>query len=183
MRGSGSEKLQRARLDESSYYGSLAMYGVRHLRSVIDALIAAEVLEISDGEYPVVLKKRGLSKDERIFMKPVVEKSAKKPQHKPQPAPGGQGFPTVTISPALDSRDEKLLAELKKLRKELADNAGVPAYVVFSDKTLSEMSRYRPQTRAQMLEISGVSEVKFERYGERFLGVIMAESDARRHKG
>ena len=48
----------------------------------------------------------------------------------------------------------------------------VPAYVVFADKTLQEMSTYLPVTREEMLEISGVAQAKYEKYGELFIGVI-----------
>ena len=48
----------------------------------------------------------------------------------------------------------------------------VPAYVVFTDKTLQEMSTYLPVTRDEMLEISGVAQAKYEKYGELFMNVI-----------
>jgi len=68
--------------------------------------------------------------------------------------------------------DQKLFDILRELRKELADRDSVPAYIVFSDKTLKEMSVKRPVTKSQMLKINGVGEVKFERYGKIFLEKI-----------
>lgn len=68
--------------------------------------------------------------------------------------------------------DQKLFEILRELRKELADRDSVPAYIVFSDKTLKEMSVKRPVTKSQMLKINGVGEVKFERYGKIFLEKI-----------
>ena len=61
---------------------------------------------------------------------------------------------------------------LKALRRRLADEAGVPAYVVFSDATLAEMIERRPATPAQLLQISGVGPKKLETYGEEFLSAI-----------
>ena len=61
---------------------------------------------------------------------------------------------------------------LRNLRNETARNMHVPAYVVFADKTLQEMSTYLPVTREEMLEISGVAQAKYEKYGELFIGVI-----------
>lgn len=58
---------------------------------------------------------------------------------------------------------------LRTLRSEIAKENGIPPYVVFSDKTLKEMAEKLPQDKEAMLDVSGVGEVKFERYGEAFL--------------
>ncbi len=68
--------------------------------------------------------------------------------------------------------DRSLFSLLRNKRKELADEAGVPPYVIFSDKTLVEMAGYFPQSRTSLLNISGVGKVKNERYGKDFLAVI-----------
>jgi ATP-dependent DNA helicase RecQ len=65
-----------------------------------------------------------------------------------------------------------LFALLRQKRKELADQAGVPPYVIFSDRTLIEMAAYYPQSLASMLNISGVGQAKLNRYGQAFLDVI-----------
>jgi ATP-dependent DNA helicase RecQ len=67
-----------------------------------------------------------------------------------------------------------LFALLRQKRKELADQVGVPPYVIFSDKTLVEMAAYYPQTVSSLLKISGVGQVKLRQYGEVFLEVIQA---------
>ena len=68
--------------------------------------------------------------------------------------------------------DKSLFSLLRNKRKELADSAGVPPYVIFSDKTLVEMSSYFPQSRDSLLNINGVGKVKNERYGNDFLAII-----------
>ena len=68
--------------------------------------------------------------------------------------------------------DKSLFSLLRNKRKELADSAGVPPYVIFSDKTLVEMSSYFPQSRDSLLNINGVGKVKNERYGNDFLTII-----------
>jgi len=68
--------------------------------------------------------------------------------------------------------DKSLFSVLRNKRKELADAAGVPPYVIFSDKTLVEMAAYFPQARESLLNISGVGKVKYERYGAAFLAII-----------
>jgi ATP-dependent DNA helicase RecQ len=65
-----------------------------------------------------------------------------------------------------------LFAILRQKRKELADEAGVPPYVIFSDKTLVEMAAYLPQSTESLLTISGVGQVKLRQYGEAFLEVV-----------
>lgn len=68
--------------------------------------------------------------------------------------------------------DEALLTQLRQLRKKLAQDQRVPGYIIFNDKTLSEMSGLKPTTKADMLRISGVGEHKFSAYGEAFLKLI-----------
>ena len=66
-----------------------------------------------------------------------------------------------------------LFALLRQKRKEMADEAGIPPYVIFSDKTLVEMATYYPQSISSLLNISGVGQVKLRQYGEAFLEVIV----------
>lgn len=77
-------------------------------------------------------------------------------------------------SPEYDNYDEVLFKELKALRKSIADSASVPPYVIFSDKTLIEMSSKKPKNKIEMLSVNGVGEVKFHRYGLSFLKTIEA---------
>jgi ATP-dependent DNA helicase RecQ len=65
-----------------------------------------------------------------------------------------------------------LFALLRQTRKEIADEAGVPPYVIFSDRTLIEMAAYYPQSITSLLHISGVGQVKLQQYGEAFVEVI-----------
>jgi ATP-dependent DNA helicase RecQ len=76
--------------------------------------------------------------------------------------------------PALHSQgyDAGLFEELRKLRKMISDAEKVPPYVIFSDKSLSEMAMYFPQTQQELGRIYGVGESKLSRYGQKFLGVI-----------
>lgn len=65
-----------------------------------------------------------------------------------------------------------LFAILRQKRKEMADEAGVPPYVIFSDRTLTEMAAYYPQSHESLLKISGVGRAKLSQYGDAFLNVI-----------
>jgi ATP-dependent DNA helicase RecQ len=68
--------------------------------------------------------------------------------------------------------DPELFDTLRKLRKQIADREGVPAYVVFSDASLRQMVERKPQTRSGLLAVSGVGKVKLERYGSEFLDAL-----------
>ena len=70
------------------------------------------------------------------------------------------------------SHDRELFELLRKKRKELADAAGIPPFVVFSDRTLTEMSTYFPQTPVSMLQVSGIGAAKLDKYGSVFIGLI-----------
>lgn len=75
---------------------------------------------------------------------------------------------------------ERLFETLRALRKRIADEQGVPPYVVFSDATLRELCTNKPVTTAAFREIGGVGDVKLQRYGEVFVEAIRADADLER---
>jgi ATP-dependent DNA helicase RecQ len=87
-----------------------------------------------------------------------------------RPAPGA---PTRLREPSGGGADAGLFERLRTLRKRLADERQVPAYVVFSDRTLQDMATRRPRTREEFLEVHGVGQKKLEEYGDAFLAEIL----------
>lgn len=85
-------------------------------------------------------------------------------------------------SDVLNHRGLELFEALKKLRMELAREENVPPYVVFSDRTLIEMCICLPFDRAEMLQVSGVGERKYERYGETFVTAVREFTGDRKEK-
>ena len=71
-----------------------------------------------------------------------------------------------------DDYDAEIYDRLRELRREIASEKGIPPYIVFSDKTLKDLSVKQPESKEAMLEVHGIGEVKFERYGEAFLGIF-----------
>jgi ATP-dependent DNA helicase RecQ len=71
-----------------------------------------------------------------------------------------------------DDYDVEIYDRLRELRAQIASENGIPPYIVFSDKTLKDLSAKKPATKEGMLEVHGIGEVKYERYGEAFLGVL-----------
>jgi len=81
----------------------------------------------------------------------------------------------------VDEADEGLLAALKAKRRELAEAARVPAYVIFPDRTLIEIAQVRPQTLDEMAGITGIGAAKLARYGGIFLAVVTGHAPAPMH--
>jgi ATP-dependent DNA helicase RecQ len=77
-----------------------------------------------------------------------------------------------TTATSDDIAGEELFMALRKLRKEIADARGIPAYLVFSDVSLRGMAAAHPRTPEELLEVSGVGPVKLEAYGDRFLALL-----------
>lgn len=90
-----------------------------------------------------------------------------------RPSASGSRTTTRGIDVAsLDDGDRDLFEELRVLRRSLADEAGVPAYIVFGDKVLLEMVNRRPQNARELLQVPGVGEAKLDRFGSAFLRLL-----------
>jgi ATP-dependent DNA helicase RecQ len=87
-------------------------------------------------------------------------------------AKGGRRDRRAATVPIVGDADTELLEALRSLRTQLARAQNVPAYVVFSDRTLVELATHRPTTPAAMREIHGIGDAKLERYGAEFLAII-----------
>jgi ATP-dependent DNA helicase RecQ len=88
---------------------------------------------------------------------------------------------SVVVKTQVSEEDAPLLSALKARRRALAEAQGVPAYVVFPDRTLIDMAERRPGTLDEMARISGVGAKKLDRYGATFLEVIAGEAPAALH--
>jgi ATP-dependent DNA helicase RecQ len=79
--------------------------------------------------------------------------------------------------PQMSAQDERLLASLKQKRIEIARAESVPAYIVFSDRTLADMAVRRPRSLEALAEVRGVGDMKLAKYGESFLAVIRSSEE------
>ncbi len=117
--------------------------------------------QVLKGQLPVSLKKFKVAekaeKQTRAAKKAAAEAAA-----------AGAGTP-----------EARLFEHLRQLRKRIADEQGVPPYVVFTDTTLQEMAREQPTNRVAMLSVSGVGMKKFETYGEVFIEAILQHGTPR----
>lgn len=99
--------------------------------------------------------------------------------HKDVVSKRGAGSSRSKATRALpDNVDEALFESLKTLRRTLAEDQGVPAYVIFHDATLAEMAAHQPADRDSFGQISGVGASKLERYADDFLAAIAEHREA-----
>lgn len=161
LRGSKAEKMHTEGYDSLSTYGIMADDSTKHVREVLDGLVEKGILDIGQSKYPVVV----FTQKAADFLHQKEDFELMLPQPKaPAAARAGAG---TEASP-----DPVLFAKLKELRAELAAQANIPAYMVFSNHTLHEMCRKKPRTHEDFLQVSGVGAVKDERWGEAFLEAI-----------
>ncbi|MDW2984056.1 DNA helicase RecQ [Enterococcus faecium] len=153
LAGSKEQKLQALGFGHLSTYGLMKNQSQKETMQLIEYLISNGYLLTINGEYPVLkVTERGiqvLKGQESVY-----RKEPKKVQQ------------------LSDEETDTLFEVLRELRTDLASEAGVPPYVVFSDSTLKEMSRIRPSSRLEMLQIKGVGQSKLDKYGESFLSRI-----------
>ncbi|EOG28981.1 ATP-dependent DNA helicase RecQ [Enterococcus faecium EnGen0182] len=153
LAGSKEQKLQALGFGHLSTYGLMKNQSQKETMQLIEYLISNGYLLTINGEYPVLkVTERGiqvLKGQESVY-----RKEPKKVQQ------------------LSDEETDTLFEVLRELRTDLASEAGVPPYVIFSDSTLKEMSRIRPSSRLEMLQIKGVGQSKLDKYGEAFLSRI-----------
>ena len=161
--GSKNQKIKDFGHDRLKVYGIGKERDKKFWRQLIDDLLARKAIARSEGLYPMLyLLESGariLRGEQKVELVRITEKKSATTRK------------SVGLD-ALSSEDMKLFEQLRTLRKQLADEQGVPPYVVFSDKTLVELSLLKPTTRDEMLTVSGIGEVKLDRYAEPFLEVI-----------
>jgi ATP-dependent DNA helicase RecQ len=169
LSGAATEKIRAMRHDRLGSYGALTSASKSEVRTWIDQLIGQGLLARSDGEYPTVTL---TASGARVLRG---EENAGPLSRAPRPA--RQRVPTADrpVPAAAGEVDDRGLFEaLRTIRRALAQERGVPPYLVFSDVSLRDMARRRPTTAAAFLGVKGVGEWKAEEFGPRFLPAIRA---------
>lgn len=171
LRGSQNAKLLDLHLDEAASYNTVNAPAAQ-VKEIIELLAAGGYLDITEGTYPTV----GLGARAREAAEETFQLAMKRVARKPERVRPGAGhvFGGSGAAAAVGEVDPALFERLRALRKRLADEAGVPPYIVFSDATLRDMCARRPATDEEFLEVSGVGATKLARYGEAFLAELAA---------
>ncbi len=173
LHGARTVKIRSYRMDKNPYYGELSKVPLYRLRQVMNHLQLYGYLRVTDDQYAIVklTEKSGAVLDgkEKVMMKLAkeqVHQAKAKTKHYRKEVVAGFSKEEFT------EQEERLFEKLRALRTEIAGEEKVPPYIVFSDKTLVHMCMVKPETKEDMLTVSGVGEFKYEKYGERFLKCV-----------
>jgi ATP-dependent DNA helicase RecQ len=175
--GNPNKRVLHLRHDKLKTFGAGKELSPREWRSVYRQLLAAGMLSVNIGKisgYRLTEKSWSVLRSERevqfrkdpqlISNKKVIKVS---PKHTPD---------------FLNDHARQLFEKLRQLRLDLSKKLGVPPFVIFHDKTLTQMAALRPNSREELLQINGVGEQKAERFGDDFLNAINAGADRSERK-
>ncbi|MGD2131226.1 MAG: DNA helicase RecQ [Maricaulaceae bacterium] len=165
LRGKGAMKAAQFGHDQLAVYGAGADRDAAAWRSIVRQLFASDFLSVDDEYGGLQLTERGrAARDggEPVRLRLETPKARSKSRGRSRTAA------EETVA------DPKLLARLKELRLELARQEKVPAYVVFSDRTLIDMANLKPANESDLSLVHGVGAKKLARYGVPFLDAIAA---------
>lgn len=163
--GANTARLEEIGAARYKSYGVLAGTNKNLLRRLIEQLVLEGYLRVGDYQVLKLGDISGLKNPEAsVFVK--ITDEDKQPEKAAKTKKKAKSVETLTSS------GYKLFERLKKLRLEIAREESMPPYIIFSDKTLIDMAAKKPSSKPEMLDVSGVGENKFAKYGERFLEVI-----------
>ncbi len=171
LRGSRSERILKLRHDQLSCYGQARLpdgqgkiFGESQMREIIGLIIEKGLLVKTAGEYPVIeLTSDGqefLKGQERLILPQLRAVSKDLTKKSLDRMDENGGF------------DERLFEELRRLRKQLADERGVPPFVIFADTALRQMARDLPIDSQSFLRVAGVGNQKLKAFGPVFIQKI-----------
>ena len=170
LRGSRAARIVSRNHDELSVHGIGKNRSLPEWRALVRALLHQGLLAETQDGYPVLVLNaeswKVLKGDQPVQVARAARTAA--------PARPDRG----AASAALDDEDRALFDALRALRKQLADEHGVPPYVIFHDATLREMAEQRPASLHEFGRVKGIGEAKLSRYGERFLQTIQQHPGA-----
>lgn len=158
LTGSHSKRMIEIGAPAMKSFGTLKQLSRQEAASLIDYLLATGILATAGAQYPVVqIGREGWA----------VLKGSRKVTRRQEKRPDRSRTQLV------ESPDVAALFErLRQKRLELANSQGVPPFVVFSDKTLHDMARLKPQTQRDFLEVNGIGQQKLAQYGEIMMNAI-----------
>ena len=172
--GANNEKVRKFNHNRLDSHGSGKGRGKPEWQSILRQLVAGGYLELDVEGYggmAIALRGQAILRDEETFpYRPDATPQAK--------AKGNARRATKTANPAageeqnLSERDLDLLGALKALRSTLSKARNVPAYVVFSDRSLADMAQQRPTSVAEFANIHGVGQAKLKKFAAQFMVVI-----------
>ncbi|MCZ2258030.1 DNA helicase RecQ [Sporosarcina sp. G11-34] len=153
LTGSRNKKMMDFGFEKLTTYGIMKGQSAKDVSDFIEFIISENYLGVENGQFPTIyVSERG---------KEVLTGNVKVSRK-------------VSVVTKQITNDDPLFEQLRALRRTLSQEAGVPPFVVFSDKTLRDMASRMPVTEEDFLEVNGVGLAKLERYGEAFMEEIKA---------
>src|SRR5699024_5764141 len=150
IKGSNDRRIHSYRLNKISTYGIMRQHTEKAITEMIQFLVADQMLGTAEGKYRTLILNQQLvdvmTGNKEVWMV-------------------NPHIPKIEVA----DYNRELFETLRVLRKETAEEDGVPPYVLFSDATLTDICRYIPETKEDMLSIKGIGPKRYEQYGERFL--------------
>ncbi len=167
LRGAQTEKVRRTGHDGLSTWGLLEGMPVAEIRGYIDQLVDLGLLTQESSRYPVL----SVTPEGWALLKGHTECELWRQPAPPRRKAGARRPKRDDAS--WEGVDETLFETLRALRREIAEERGIPPYVVFHDRTLRDMARLKPTTPVEFLAVHGVGERKAAQLGPLFLQAIM----------
>lgn len=163
----GAKTARLAEIGAVNYksYGVLASTNKKLIRRLVEQMVAEGYLRVGDYQVVKLGNFQALKDPETTVMVKITDDD-KLPQRAEKPKKKTNG------KDALTTAGFKLFDKFRELRLQIAREENMPPYIIFSDKTLIDMAVKMPRSKSEMLEVSGVGENKYGKYGERFLRVI-----------
>lgn len=170
IRGAETEKVLKAKHDQLHCHGLGSHLSKPEWQAIIRQMVAGGFLEVDVAGYSslkITDAGNALTRGQGTF-------NYRADLPKPRRRSAGDAGPFKTAQPAIDlsDRDRGLLAALKAKRLELAQQRNVPAYVIFPDKTLAEIAKFRPASLEEFAGIKGVGKSKLSSLGKTFIEVV-----------
>lgn len=169
LRGSNRSKIKENGHDRLSVYGIGKEHSIDYWLHVIRQLIYHGYLIQNIAAYNTLQ----LTERARKILKGEIALSLAKPRLEiVKKSRLNRYARAINLTTILSYEERILFGYLKKLRKDIADSEDVPPYIIFSDATLLEMVQTMPESKQQLLNITGVGKIKLEKYGNLFLDKI-----------
>ena len=153
LTGSKNKKVTELGFERLSTYGIMKDKGAKEVSDFIEFLISQELIAIEQGQFPTLyVSTKGkdiLLGKEKVYRREIVQVKQV-------------------------SKTDPLFEALREVRKSIAEAEKVPPFVIFSDAALKDMCAKQPKTNEEFLQVSGVGELKLQKYGLEFLQAIRA---------
>lgn len=169
LRGSGRSQIKDNRHDKLSVYGIGKEHNADYWLSVIRQLIFLGYLRQNISNFNTLQ----LTENARAILKGEVQLKLAKPRLEiVKKSRLNRYARSINLTTILSYEERILFNNLRRLRKEIADMEDIAPYIVFSDATLLEMVQTMPESKTQLINVSGVGKIKLEKYGNLFLDEI-----------